>query len=88
MFLMFVVSGVYVIGAHACQYYNGCGHKVPAHMSVGLLVRGSECMHAGCDVVRFPMMISDNNIGSEGATALAPSLGRLAKLAGLNHDGG
>ena len=56
-------------------------------MSVGLLFRGSECKqlfkHAGCDVVCFTMMISGNYIGSEGAKALAPSLGRLTQLTEL-----
>ena len=32
------------------------------------------CMHAGCDVVCFiTMMISENDIGSEGVKALASS---------------
>ena len=44
-------------------------------------------MHASCDVVCFTMMISGNNIGSEGAKALAPSLGRLTQLTELDLDG-
>ncbi len=48
---------------------------------------GSECkqvcMHADCDVVCFTMMISANNIGSEGASALAPSLKQLTQLTHL-----
>ena len=49
---------------------------------------GTECkqvrMHAGCDVVCFTMLISDNNIGPEGAKALAPSLGQLTQLTELS----
>ena len=50
-------------------------------------------MHAGCDVVCFTMLISDNSIGPEGAKALAPSLGKLTRLAELaldceSYDGG
>ena len=60
-------------------------------MSVGLLFRGSECnqvcMHAGCDVVRFTMMISGNKIRPEGAKALAPSLGLLTQLTRLDLNG-
>ena len=44
-------------------------------------------MHAGCDVVCFTMMISGNYIGSEGAKALAPSLGRLTQLTALHLTG-
>ena len=44
-------------------------------------------MHASRDVVCFTMMISGNNIGSEGAKALAPSLGRLTQLTTLNLTG-
>ena len=40
-------------------------------------------MHAGCDVVCFTMLISDNNIGPEGAKALAPSLGKIKQLTSL-----
>ena len=65
----------------------GGAHKVSARMSVGLLFRGSERNHAGCDVICFTMMIPGNNIGSEGAKALAPSLGRLTKLTVLGLSG-
>ena len=41
------------------------------------------CMLAGCDSVCFTMMISANNIGQEGAKALAPSLKQLKKLTQL-----
>ena len=44
-------------------------------------------MHADCDVICFTMMISGNNIGPEGATALAPSLGRLTQLTKLYLNG-
>ena len=52
---------------------------------------GSECnqvcMHAGCDVVCFTMLIPGNNIGPEGAKALAPSLRKLTQLTQLNLGG-
>ena len=44
-------------------------------------------MRAGCDVVCFTMLIPDNNIGPEGAKALAPSLGRLTELTKLCLSG-
>ena len=45
-------------------------------------------MHAGCDVVCFTMMISENAIGAEGAKALAPSLGQFKQLTvlGLSRE--
>ena len=52
---------------------------------------GSECMqvcmHAGCDVVCFTIMMSDNGIGQEGAKALSPSLGQLKQLTVLGLAG-
>ena len=48
-------------------------------------------MHASCGVVClfvcFTMMISGNDIGAEGAKALAPSLGQLKQLTTLVLDG-
>ena len=47
------------------------------------------CMHSGCGVLCFTtMMISANDIGLEGAKALAPSLGQLKQLTELGLHGG
>ena len=45
------------------------------------------CMHAGCDVVCLTMLIPDNNLGPEGAKALAPSLAQLKQLTKLGLSG-
>ena len=45
------------------------------------------CMHAGCDVVCFTMLMPGNNIGPEGAKALAPSLQHLKQLTTLYLGG-
>ena len=41
------------------------------------------CMLAGCDVVCLTMLIPGNNLGPEGAKALAPSLAQLKQLTRL-----
>ena len=50
-----------------------------------------ECMHTGCDVVVVCLfcstMIPGNNVGPEGAKALAPALGQLRQLARLYMRG-
>ena len=42
------------------------------------------CMHAGCDDVCLAMLTPGNNLGPEGAKALAPSLEKLTQLTTLN----
>ena len=45
-------------------------------------------MHDGCDAVCLTMMAPGNNLGPEGAKALAPSLAQLKQLTtlGLNSE--
>ena len=50
-------------------------------------VNANRCVCVDCDTVCSTMMISDNEIGPEGAKALAPSLKQLNQLTTLELGG-